>query len=95
MLLSSIVDICLSKIKLGLTSIELLPNDAYAGCGGKYIIVPDEHVSWAPQRPVYKHISRDRYIFYNIGNRFDEGWRCGDKEDLSTGSYYVESTYKS
>ena len=94
MSLNSVVDICLSKLKIGCISIELHPDDAYAGCGGKYSLVFDEHVSWAPLRSVYKHISRDRYIFWT-GNVFIEGWGCGAKRELSTGSYYIESTYKS
>ena len=80
-------------MKLDCTSIELLPEDTYAGCGGKYSLLLNEHVSWAPLLPVYKHISKDRYIFYT-GNNYTEGWGCGSKAQLSSGSYYIHSKYQ-
>ena len=79
-------------MKLGCTSIVLLPDNAYAGCGGEYSLSFDEHVTWAPLRPVYKHISKDRYIFYT-GNGYIEGWGCGTKEHLSIGTYFIQSKY--
>ena len=45
----------------------------------------DKHVSWAPERPVYKHVTKNRYIFWNAHGY---GWCIGP--DLSS-SYFATS----
>ena len=60
----------------------------YANCDGRYKIVSDEFVEWAPERPVFKHTSKDRYIFWNAGGL---GWSIGKKEYLTTGSHWHRS----
>jgi hypothetical protein len=72
-------------MKLGCISIELLPDDAPEGCGGKYRLVSDED----GRRPVYKHISKDRYILYTEnGSRI--GWGCGSTP-TSGGVFFIQS----
>ena len=51
------------------------------------------HFHWAPSRPVYKHISNDRYIFYaeekvNLGH--SENWVCGP----NSGGAFIQSKYE-
>ena len=59
----------------------------YANCDGRYKFT-DEQVDWAPERPVYKHITKDRYIFWNAGGL---GWSIGKRSYLSTGSHWHRS----
>lgn len=35
-------------------------NADYANCNGVYKYVSNIHVTWAPQRPVYKHKTKNR-----------------------------------
>ena len=62
----------------------------YANCDGRYKIVSDQFVEWAPERPVFKHSSKDRYIFWNAGGL---GWSIGKKDYLTTGSHWHRSEY--
>ncbi|XP_023348017.1 uncharacterized protein LOC111716763 isoform X2 [Eurytemora carolleeae] len=59
----------------------------YADCNGEYEIV-DDFVDWAPARFVYKHTSKDRYIFWNAGGL---GWSIGKKDYLKSGSHWHRS----
>ena len=61
----------------------------YAKCDGEYRVTAAS-VEWAPERPVYKHVSKDRYIFWNAGGL---GWSIGKKEYLATGSHWHRSEY--
>ena len=81
-------------MKLGCNVLKLLPDNAYAGCGGHYALAYGEHVAWEPLLPVYKHIENERYIFY-AGNGYGKGWACGKKEGLSSGAHFINSKYQS
>ncbi len=59
----------------------------YANCDGQYVITND-HVDWAPERPVYRHENKDRYIFWNAHGL---GWSIGKKDYLTTGSHWHRS----
>lgn len=61
----------------------------YANCDGRYKVVADR-VAWAPDRPVYKHVSKDRYIFWNAGGL---GWSIGKQEYLASGSHWHRSKF--
>ena len=62
----------------------------YANCDGRYKVTTDS-VEWAPQRPVYKHVSKDRYIFWNAHGL---GWSIGKQEYLTSGSHWHRSRKK-
>ena len=59
----------------------------YANCDGKYKVTADT-VEWAPERPVYKHITKNRYIFWNAHGL---GWSIGKAEYLNSGSHWHRS----
>ena len=61
---------------------------AYANCNGNYKVT-GESVSWSPDRLVYKHINKDRYIYWNVGI----GWSIGKKASLKTGKYFHKSKF--
>ena len=49
----------------------------YAKCDGTYRYI-DAKVNWAPERPVYKHVTKDRYIFYGwVKSLGTYGWMIG------------------
>ena len=47
-----------------------------------------ESVEWAPERPVYKHSEKDRFIFWNAHGL---GWSIGKEEYLKSGSHWHRS----
>ena len=47
-------------------------------------------MEWAPDRPVYRHVTRDRYIFWNAGGL---GWSIGKRAYLATGSHWHRSKF--
>ena len=59
----------------------------YANCDGRYKVT-GESVEWAPERPVYRHISKDRFIFWNAHGL---GWSIGKEEYLKSGSHWHRS----
>ena len=59
----------------------------YANCDGRYKYT-DDQVDWAPERPVFKHVTKDRYIFWNAGGL---GWSIGKRAYLSSGSHWHRS----
>ena len=61
---------------------------AYANCNGNYKVT-GESVFWSPDRHVYKHINKDRYIFWNAGI----GWSIGKKAFLKTGQNFHKSRF--
>ena len=61
---------------------------AYANCNGNYKVT-GESVFWSPNRLVYKHINKDRYIFWNTGI----GWSIGAKAFLKTGQHFYKSKF--
>ena len=61
-----------------------MPN----ACSGRYRLFKGEN-PLGPSRPTFKHISRDRYIFYLEHTGFTKNWVCG-KED---GVILIESKY--
>ena len=62
----------------------------YANCDGRYKYT-DEQVDWAPERPVFKHVTKDRYIFWNAHGL---GWLIGKRAYLTSGSHFHESKKK-
>jgi len=62
-------------------------NADYADCNGEYDVT-QETVSWAPDRRVYAHQSKDRYIFWNAGGL---GWSIGKREYLKSGTHWHKS----
>ena len=59
----------------------------YANCDGRYKYT-DDQVDWAPERPVFKHVTKDRYVFWNAGGL---GWSIGKRAYLSSGSHWHRS----
>ena len=59
----------------------------YANCDGRYKYT-DAQVDWAPERPVFKHVTKDRYVFWNAGGL---GWSIGKRAYLSSGSHWHRS----
>ena len=57
--------------------------------GGLYLL-SDERASDAPNNPVWKNSAGNRFIFTD-GN--SNGWRIGDKKDLTNGGYYCKSKH--
>ena len=55
---------------------------------GEYDFRPDMMVGWAPTKPVFKHQSMDRYIFFLKGGY---GWSIGNREGLKTGGHFIKS----
>ena len=56
-------------------------NADYGKCNGKYRKV-DKTAFWAPEKPVYEHLEKERYIFWNPRM----GWSIGP--GLQTSGYY-------
>ena len=56
----------------------------YADCDGEYELSPYV-VLWAVTRPVWRHVSKDRFIFWNKGGL---GWSIGKKAYLTSGSHW-------
>ena len=50
----------------------------------------NERSSGAPNSPVWKNSAGNRFIFTD-GN--SNGWRIGDKKDLTNGGYYCKSKH--
>ena len=59
----------------------------YANCNGDYE-ESTVRVSWAPERPVFRHRDRDRFIFWNTGGL---GWSIGKQEYLVDGRHWHKS----
>ena len=51
-------------------------------------MISDEVATKAPNDPVWKLEGKDGYIFTNGSNA---GWRIGDKDSLTDGSYFFKS----
>ena len=49
-------------------------------CDGTYTIT-DDHGAWVMEKPVYKHVSKEMYIFWKKeqGWRFGRSWEDGNK----------------
>ena len=62
-------------------------NADYADCNGQYRL-SDYVVLWSVERPVYRHVDRDRFIFWNKGGL---GWSIGKKAYLTSGSHWHRS----
>lgn len=53
-----------------------------------------ESVEWAQEKPVFKHTSNNRYIFYGgAGSNYDYGWAIGTKDNLASVGKYFSSKY--
>jgi len=66
-------------------------NANYADCNGLYQHQKDIVVDWAPLKPVYKHLTKDRYIFWSEATEFQTQWSIGSQTELSTGSSFHAS----
>ena len=62
-------------------------NADYADCNGQYELT-HYVVLWAVERPVYRHKTKDRFIFWNKGGL---GWSIGKKAYLTSGSHWHRS----
>ena len=62
-------------------------NAEYANCNGEYVET-EVRVSWAPDRPVFKHKDKDRFIFWNTAGL---GWSIGKQEYLVDGRHWHKS----
>ena len=62
-------------------------NAEYANCNGEYE-ESKVRVSWAPERAVFRHKDRDRFIFWNTGGL---GWSIGKQEYLVDGRHWHKS----
>ena len=67
----------------------MVSGASYANCDGQYEYTKDQVVSWAPDKPVYKHVTKNRYVFYS--NWKDGNWVIGTSRELTTGSYFHQS----
>jgi hypothetical protein len=63
---------------------DLDPNEQYDG----YYTLVSERVNWATDRPVYKEISKDYYIFWNSGGL---GWSIGSTSSLEDRQCFFSS----
>ena len=80
-------------------SIFLVPNGIckvikvsgadYGTCSGIYTLF-EEHAPWAPEKPVYKHVSQDRYINFHPSGT---GWQITDKHNGKGGFHRGKSKY--
>ena len=66
-------------------------NANYADCNGLYQHQNNIVVDWAPFKPVYKHLTKNRYIFWRDAPGFGTEWVIGSQTELSTGSSYHQS----
>ena len=62
-------------------------NADYADCNGEYELT-HYVVLWSVERPVYRHRSKDRFLFWNKGGL---GWSIGKKAYLTSGSHWHRS----
>ena len=62
---------------------------AYGDCNGNYKVT-GESVSWSPDRLVYKHINKDRYIFWNARGY---GWSIGQSSSLISRGFFHKSKF--
>ena len=70
--------------QLWVIDIDFPDTDKNAHCDGHYALV-SEKVDWAMDRPVYKHVNKDRYIFWKP----IDGWSIGSIGFSETkGSFY-------
>ena len=67
-------------------------NANYADCNGLYRYEKKISVDWAPLKPVYKHLTKNRYVFWATWDEYPSGhrseWVIGNKNNLSPGGYF-------
>ena len=79
-------------------------NANYADCNGLYRYEKKISVDWAPLKPVYKHLTKDRYVFWAswdellppgyMQSEHRSEWVIGDGKDLSPEVYgYMSNSY--
>ena len=56
----------------------------YASCSGLYKL-SEGRATWAPEKPVYKHISKERYIVFRENLA---GWKIASSYTLFSGFYF-------
>ena len=66
-------------------------NASYASCNGLYRQQRNLSVDWAPLKPVYKHLTENRYIFWREATGYQTEWVIGKLLHLSTGSSFHQS----
>lgn len=92
---SNCVIYLLNQYELNLVSLTCeyvsVSNAAYATCDGEYQYMPQERVSWALDKPVYKELQNNRYILWTEGKGFGSQWVIGSDAMLTSGSYFHKS----
>ena len=73
-------------------------NANQGDCNGLYRHQKNVTVDWAPLKPVYKHMTKDRYVFWASWDEYPSGhrseWVIGDEKDLSPEVYgYMSNSY--
>ena len=68
----------------------VISNADYADRNGRYKRDSSLKVGWAPLKPVYKHLTKERYVFWRPENKPDPGWAIGPEGGfVSGGSFHV------
>ena len=79
-------------------------NANRGNCNGLYRHQKNLTVEWAPLKPVYKHLTKDRYVFWASWDEYlppgymqsehRSEWVIGDEKDLSPDAYgYMSNSY--
>ena len=55
---------------------------------GNYIVVTEEKIGSSTEKPVYKHVRYDMYVFYYPDN---DGWRIGGRDSFKGKKHLVKS----
>ena len=66
----------------------LVSNANYANCNGRYRYEGNLKVGWAPLRYVYKHLTRERYVFWRPFTKSYPGWAIGPKSGIANGGAF-------
>ena len=68
---------------------------SYADCNGLYRHQKNLTVAWDPNKAVYKHLTKNRYVYWSNWERSGEAveWVIGKEQFLSSGSYFHYSKY--
>ena len=77
-----------------------MSNASYGDCNGEYKYVPFR-VTWAPDKPVYQRVDKNRYIYWSefnglqwaIMHKAYSGYLQGSVF-FSTEGYYQQSKYR-
>ena len=78
---------CIKKLHVDCPAL-LLFGANLSDANGQYLHARDLFTPWAIKKPVYKHIHRGLYIFYNLHGY---GWSIGSRDGLNTGQHFIKS----